>query len=213
MKSYTLAEDFRFLFYTLFHPFDGFYELRFRRQRNWILIGLIYALLGFLSILRVYYTGFLVSGTASVYGVNNWFVFGTALFPYFVFALANWSVTTIFNGNGSFSDILQVIAYSIIPKLIFDAFCLILSNFVINEEIMLLYAFNVMGMIFFGFIIFCGLCVIHEYTAVKNILAIAATLIAVVIIVFIAMLYLEVTGKIISFVTTIILEIFRGARI
>ena len=95
MKLNIFADDLRFLGYTLFHPFDGFYELRFRRTRNWFLIALVYAFCGIVEILRTHYSGFLVSEGHSAYGINNWYVFVTALFPYFLFALANWSITTL----------------------------------------------------------------------------------------------------------------------
>ena len=50
----ALWEDTRYLFYTLFHPFNGFYELRFHRRKNWVLIGLLYLLYGVVQILKTY---------------------------------------------------------------------------------------------------------------------------------------------------------------
>lgn len=73
----ALWEDTRYLFYTLFHPFNGFYELRFHRRKNWVLIGLLYLLYGVVQILKTYYSGMLVG--ADPYGTNN--LVGVRHFP------------------------------------------------------------------------------------------------------------------------------------
>ncbi|MDR0553500.1 MAG: YIP1 family protein [Treponema sp.] len=208
MNLKTFAGDLRFLRYTLTHPFDGFYELRFRRSRNWILIALIYALCGITKLFKTYYSGFLLNG-GLVYGVNNWYVIAAALFPYFLFALANWSVTTLFDGSGSLSDVLEVLAYAQVPKLFFDIAYIIASNFITGEELILLNALYAAGILLFAFLVFAGLCVVHEYGAAKNIITIIATAAAAVTIVFIGMLYLEIMGKIISFAAAIIAELTK----
>jgi len=51
--------------------------------------------------------------------------------------------------------------------------------------------------------------VIHEYPAAKNIVTILATVAAAIVIMFLGMLYLEIMGKIIGFVTTVATEILK----
>ena len=209
MNLKIFASDLRFLWYALFHPFNGFYELRFRRNRNWLLIAGIYALCGIVKIISTHYTGFIVSGGESRYGVNNWYVFFTALFPYLLFAVANWSVTTLFNGNGSFSDVLMVLAYAMIPRLFMAVVYIIASNFVTSEELVLLNALYIIGIILFCFLVFAGLCVVHEYSARETIATLVATAAAAVVIMFIGMVYLEIMGKVIGFVTTVAAELMK----
>jgi len=208
LSGKTFANDVEFLWYTLFHPFDGFYELRFRRKRNWWLITLIYAVEGILAILSTHYTSFLVDPEGS-FGVNNWFVLVTALFPYFLFALANWSVTTLFDGNGAISDIVLVLAYAMIPRQVTELLWILLSHVIILGELPLVQALFGFGNIYFCFLAFSGLCVIHEYPAAKNIVTILATVAAAIVIMFLGMLYLEIMGKIIGFVTTVATEILK----
>lgn len=136
----ALWEDTRYLFYTLFHPFNGFYELRFHRRKNWVLIGLLYLLYGVVQILKTYYSGMLVG--ADPYGTNNLVVFAFSLFPFLLFSLSNWSVTTLFDGNGKMGDVLMVLAYALFPKLITDVLYTALSNVVVKEELAIL---NVIG--------------------------------------------------------------------
>jgi len=209
MKMKILLSDVRFLGYTLFHPFNGFYELRFRRERNWFLIAFIFAVCGIVKIAGTHYSGFIVSEGHSQYGVSNWYLFLTAVFPYLLFAVANWSVTTLFDGNGSLGDVLMVLSYAMIPRLITDIVYIVASNFIISEELILLNALYIIGIVFFCFLTFSGLCVVHEYSPSKNIVTIIATAAAAVVIIFIGMLYLEIMGKVIGFITTITAEIMK----
>jgi hypothetical protein len=141
--------------------------------------------------------------------VNNWYVLLTALFPYFLFALANWSITTLFDGNGSLADVVMVLAYALVPKLFMDLVYLGVSNVIVLEELILLNALYIIGIALFCCLAFAGLCVAHEYSAGKNLVTIIATIVATVVILFIGMLYLELMGKIIGFVTTIVMELMK----
>lgn len=204
----TLVSDIKFIFYILLHPFDGFYEARFRRKKNYFLITLIYALCGFTEVIRMNYSGFMVRDWKLV-DVNNVFVFAAAVFPYIIFAVGNWSVTTLFNGNGKISDILMTLAYAMVPKIFFTLFGVLVSNFIIREEIIILNAFLMIGTVYFVFIAFVGLCVVHEYTASKTIGMAIATVLAMLILIFILLFYVSVMGKIFSFVSTILREVLN----
>ena len=104
MKAF--AEDCRFLFYTLFHPFDGFYELRFRRRKNWLLIASLLVLYALAEIFRQQYTG-MIMRTWDTYGLNGLLIFVSTLFPVVLFAVSNWSVTTLTEGNGITAQLLK----------------------------------------------------------------------------------------------------------
>jgi len=204
----TLVGDLKFIPYTITHPFNGFYELRFRRQRNWIIIAAVFLFVGLFDILSFYTTGLLVAGGIALY-INPMMTMVTAIFPFLIFAVSNWAITSIFDGNGSFSDILMVLAYALIPKLIIDIFALILSNVVTQPEIFMLNAVSAIGMIIFAFLVFCGLCVIHEYNASKNVVTLLATAAAAILIIFIGIVYFVLMSRLIGLITTVFAEITR----
>ena len=201
----ALLTDTRYVFYTLAHPFNGFYELRFHRRKNWVLIGLLYLLYGAVQIFKTYYAGMLVGTDA--YGTNNLQVFAFSLFPFLLFALSNWSVTTLFDGNGSMGDVLMVMAYALFPKILTDIVYTVLSNVVVSEELVILNVIGGFGLVLFCFLTFCGLCVVHEYLPAKNILTILAPAAAALVILFIGMLYLQIMSKLVGFVSTVVLEL------
>ncbi|MGN1098589.1 MAG: Yip1 family protein [Clostridia bacterium] len=203
-----LLEDFKYLTYVIFHPFDGFYEVRFRGKKNAYLGAIILVLYGLLCILKYQYTGFIMNNNPQ-FKMNSITTFLFGIFPYVLFCISNWSVTAIFEGSGKFGDIFTVVTYALFPKLILDAVVVILSNVVTMEESVILTAIGGIGTVYFAFLVFCGLCVAHEYTAATNIVMILATFVAAIIIIFLAILYITLIQKVVSFGYTFATEFMK----
>lgn len=195
----TILEDGRLLFHVLMHPFDGFYQVMNHRKKNYVLPVIILLLVGIVGIFSYQYTGFILNYNP-MFAMNSVTIFLTTLFPIVLFLISNWSITTLFDGNGSMGDIFIVMCYALVPKLMFDIVGILLSNVVTQEEAPLLYAFTAIGTVWFCFLLFCGLCVVHEYTALTNIVTLIATFIAAIIIVFLAMLYFTLMSKVFGFI-------------
>lgn len=196
-----LLEDFKYLMHVITHPFDGFYEVRFRGKKNVYLGMIILILYGLLCIIKYQYTGFIMNSNPQ-FKMNSVTTFIFGIFPYLLFCISNWSVTAIFEGSGKFSDIFTVVTYALFPKLVLDAVVVLLSNIVTIEESTILTAITGFGVVYFAFLVFAGLCVAHEYTAATNIVMIIATFVAAIIIVFLAILYITLLQKVISFIYT-----------
>lgn len=204
----TFISEVKSIFYVTFHPFDGFYEVKFRGKKNFKMATAILLLYGILGILKYQYTGFILN-TNPIHEMNSIVIFITTVFPLLLFIVSNWSITTLFDGNGSMGDIYLVISYSLLPKVIFDLIGVIFSNIIIQEEAIILYSFMWIGTIWFCFTIFCGLCVVHEYSALNSIITLLASFISAIIIVFLSMLYLTLIGKIIGFISTVANEMMK----
>ncbi len=196
-----LLEDFKYLLHVITHPFDGFYEVRFRGKKNVYLGAIILILYGLLAIIKYQYTGFIMNNNP-MFRMNSITTFLFGIFPFILFCISNWSVTAIFEGSGKFSDIFTVVTYALFPKLVLDAVIVILSNVVTKEEATILTAISAFGAVYFAFLVFAGLCVAHEYTAATNIVMIIATFVAAIIIIFLAILYITLIQKVVSFAVT-----------
>lgn len=203
-----LVEDFKYLMYVIFHPFDGFYEVRFRGKSNKTLGAIILVLFGLLSIIKYQYTGFIMNNNPQ-FAMNSITTFIFGIFPYLLFCISNWSVTAIFEGSGKFGDIFTVVTYALFPKLVLDAIIVVFSNVVTAEESAILTAISGFGMVYFAFLVFAGLCVAHEYTAATNVVMILATFVAAIIIIFLAILYITLIQKVISFGYAFSTEFFK----
>ena len=206
MKKFV--EDFKYLSHVIFHPFDGFYEVRFRGKGNYLLVALLFLASGLLNIVSYQYTGFIMNNNA-MFHMNSVTIFIFGLFPYLLFAISNWSMTAIFEGSGKFLDILTVLAYALFPKMILDIIVIIFSNVVTGEEAMILTSVQMIGLAWFCFLVFSGLCVIHEYGAGRNLVMIIATFVAAIVIIFLAALYVVLTEKLLGFITDFTTELAR----
>lgn len=203
-----IVEDGKYMFRVLFHPFDGFYDVKFLGKRNFALATIIMLLCGVTGIMSYQYTGFILNYNP-LFAMNSAALFITTLFPFLLFMISNWSIATLFDGNGSIGDIYIVICYALIPKLIFDILGIMLSNVVTREEAALLTAFTAIGTVWFVFLLFCGLSVTHEYTAFTNIVTLAASFVSAILIVFLSMLYFTLIGKVVGFVYAVFLELTK----
>ena len=58
----------------------------------------------------------------------------SVLLPFFLFAVANWCLTTLFDGEGSLKDIIIAISYSLVPLILMVVPATIISNFVTKQE-------------------------------------------------------------------------------
>ena len=203
-----LLEDFKYLLHVITHPFDGFYEVRFRGKKNVWLGAIILILYGLLAIIKYQYTGFIMNNNPQ-FKMNSITTFIFGVFPFLLFCISNWSVTAIFEGSGKFSDIFTVVTYALFPKFVLDVIVLIFSNVVTAEEATILTAISGFGMVYFAFLVFAGLCVAHEYTAATNIVMLLATFVAAIIIIFLAILYITLIQKVLSFGVTFATEFMK----
>ena len=201
-------EELKNLFYTIFHPFDGFYEMKFRKKGNMALATTLLVLYGLVSIFNTQYTGFIFN-FYPLYAIETVQLFLLAVIPVVLFIVSNWSTTSLMNGSGNFRDIWMMTCYSLVPMILFNFVTTLLSNVIIKEEGAILTAFNYIGVVWFCYLIFCGLCTIHEYTASRNILTLLVTLVAAIIIIFLVILYFTLMQTVFGCVSTISAEISK----
>jgi len=192
--------------YLLFHPFDGFYEARHRGKGSGLLAVILLFIFGVMQIASVQYTGF-VFIYVHIYGIQSVELFFSGVLPILLFIISNWSVAALMNGSGRFKDIFMVMCYAIVPLIIASLLHIIFSNILVFEELIILRSITVIGLIWFGLLVFSGLCMVHEYSAGRNIAALLATAVAAIIIVFLVVLYLMLMSTVISFVQVIFREI------
>jgi hypothetical protein len=195
----------------IFHPFDGFYEAKHRGKGSLLLATLLFILYGITQIVSTQYTGF-INNYNPVYGIESSELFLSGTLPLVLFFLSNYAVTMLMNGNGRFQDIYLVTCYALTPLILFSLLSTLISNVLIIEELPILMAFYWIGVLWFLFLLFCGLCVAHEYTAGQNIAALLCTVIAAIIILFLTVLVLTLLDRVTGFVDVVFIEISRRRR-
>ena len=197
MKAY-LKEKLYYLKAAVFHPFDAFYEIRFRGRGSVPLAAAILVLFGILQCVSYQYTGFVIN-LNDLAAMNSVSIFLTWVLGFVLFIVSNWSVTTLLNGKGNLGDILKVTAYSLTPMICTLVFQVFASNFIIAEE----------AMIWSLFMLLAGLCVIHEYGFGKTLIAILLTFVAAAIIMFLGILFFTLIEQMVVFIISVGQEFMR----
>lgn len=192
--------------HVMFHPFDGFYDLKHEKRGSGAVAVLILALLIFVSILQQQLNGF-------IYNLNDpedLNVIAQAagvLVPYGLFCIANWAVTTLIDGEGSLKDIMLYVAYSLAPAVIIGFVFLICSNIFILDEVAFLQFLNVLSTLWVGFLLFVGTLTTHQYTGTKTILAFLIIIVCIALMLFTFALFFTLIDRFIEFINTISMEL------
>lgn len=201
----SLWEEFIYGFHVLFHPFDGFWDIKHEKRGGVKGATLILAITAASYVYSVIGKAYLIDPHPKE--TNIFVTVLSLLLPIALWVVANWCLTTLFDGEGSIKDIYITTCYSLFPLPAFFILTTLCSNIVsLNEASLLTLA---MGVAFFwtGLLLFFGTMVIHDYTLFKNILTTIVSIVGMAFIIFLGVLFSSLIGKLISFVAGIISEI------
>jgi Yip1 domain. len=203
-----MKEKLHYLKYSIFHPFDGFYEIKFRNKGSALLAAIILIIYGILQCASYQYNGFVMNQNP-LHEMNSITIFISSLSILILFTVSNWTITTLFNGKGNMKDIFIVLCYSMVPVIIAQAIVIFVSNFVIEEEIMILQSLQSFAWVWFVFLLIAGLCVTHEYSFSVNIVTLLATFAAAIIIIFLLILFFTLMERMAAFFISVVQEFMR----
>ena len=201
----TFWEELIYGQHLILHPFDGFWDLK-HEQRGSVRASLVWLAL---AILTFYYqdvgTGYIFDARQSS---STIFVQITAVaVPVLLWTIANWCLTTLFDGEGSLKDIFVATCYALIPLPILIIPSVIYSNVALATEATVINLLVTFAFVWAGLLIFFGSMVTHDYSFSKNILTSVGTILGMAVIMFIGILFSTLLAKIVSFVSSIITEI------
>lgn len=188
--------------YILFHPFDGYDELK-RYKKGKLSVAFTYiALFLLLRVLQFQYNGFIINdrNIQDLNSLKEIFSVGLILV---LFVIGNWSVTTLMDGKGNWRDIIMVLGYSLFPVVLIGYPGIIVSNLVGLDEVGL-YSL-IIGISWFatGWMLFMGILNVHEYGLFKTIAAFALTILAMLVMVFVGILFFDLIQQFITFIRMI----------
>jgi hypothetical protein len=192
--------------YVLFHPFDGYDDLK-RYKKGKMSVAIVFILLyAFLRIFTYQYEGILINDRNPIMLNSLEEIFAVILLVS-LFTVGNWSVTTLMEGKGSYREILIVTGYALFPLVLIGYPAVIISNFLTLEE-MAFYTLA-MGIAYTatGWMLFMGILNIHNYGLFKTIFAFILTFVAMAVMMFIGLLFFDLIQQFISFIASIIDEL------
>ena len=201
----TFKEELCYVFHVMFHPFDGFWDLK-HEKRGSVRASIVFIAI---TILAYFYKaigqGYLLNQREQTTSIMTWVI--SVLVTVFLWTIGNWCLTTLFDGEGSFKDIFVAVSYSLLPIPITIIPTTIISNFVIESEVEMLTFVETLGIIYMCLLVIIGMMVTHDYPMGKNIITVAGTIVAMVFIMFVAVLFSTLLTKMVSFVSNIVVEL------
>lgn len=193
-------------FYVLFHPFKGFWDVKYERMGKLRIAFAILALLTVTFILERQYAGFLVNDNDPRH-LNSLNELKYLVVPYFLWCVSNWCLTTLMDGEGKFREILIVTGYSLLPMILIHLPNMVFSNVIILRESAFYYFLNSLAFLWFVWLLFVGTMTVHQFTVTKTLVTMGLTLVVAGVIVFLGLLAFSLVNQIASFVMTIYHEL------
>lgn len=201
-----IEEGFRFPLYVLSRPFKAFGDIKLEGRGSVKSCIIFLVLMCILNILQVSYSGYVVNYNM-VYFFNIFTSILGTLAQVLLLCIANWSVTVLINGSGSFKEIFMVNMYAMYPMLYLNSIYIILTNVLTLDEMAIAYFFVSLAGIMYFLYVFIGLIVVHEFTFTRAVASILLTIFSLLIILFIALLIATMANELIRFVQVVYKEI------
>lgn len=185
-------------FYVMRHPFEGYEDLRWKKGYNMKVAWVIVISFFIISVASAQLTGFLFNNTyVKVFNIVPYFSSSVILFLTWV--VGNWSLCTLFDGEGTMKNIFCVSAYALLPYLFSEVIVIIASNFLLRTEGGFITFFRYLGIVWSVVLMISGMKTVHQYSIPKTLAAMFFTVVAMAIILFLAVLLLTLFQQVFVF--------------
>lgn len=206
-KTYQeYLKSLKFALYCITHPLDGFWDLTHEKRGTYAAANTILFLTLLIRVLKLRYTSFIF---ITVYweGINIFLYIASVAFPLAMFVVGNWGLTTLFDGKGRLGQVYMASCYALTPYPLIQFPLMIFSNFVTVDEAEFYSVISVISLVWAAMLMIAAMGQIHEFSAGKNMLFMVASLFAMLVIVFILLLFFSMISQGIAYFISLAKEI------
>lgn len=201
-----LSESLKYSFYILSHPFDGFWVLKSEKKGTVKSATVLFALFLITLIIRVYLTGYIISGVTAD-NISVWLMAAAVTFVFLLYCVANWALTTLFDGKGKLAEVYTALCYASVPVTLVNIPLTVISNIITAEEAAFYTFFSAVSIIWMIFLMLAANLSIHDYTMTKSIVTFIATVFIMLIIIVLLVLFGNLVQQVYVFLLSVIKEI------
>lgn len=193
-------------FYVAKHPFEGFEDVRWKKAYN-SKVALVIVLCFFIvNVCQRLMTGFIFqTNFEKVFNVVP--ILSSSVIIFFIWVVGNWSLCTLFDGEGKMNEIMCVSAYALVPYIISQIIYIFASRVLTRQEGTILTLITYIGLVWSAVLIISAIKAVHQYSMPKTLLAIIFSVVAMVIIVLVLILLVSLFQQVVMFVYSIVTEL------
>jgi hypothetical protein len=203
---------YKYPFYTLFHPFEGFSEMKYYNTTSIRLSLIIFIGFALLDVVEQQLTGLQFS-MADRDRVNIVLAISARLTILLLWTTANWSICVLMDGKAKYAEIWTITCYSLLPFVIIGYINVILSNILTAQEGVFISIFSGFSILWSIILIISAFINFHEYSFSKTIGALVLTITGMLIIIFLLFLLYSLFQQISQTFITIFNEIIFRIRL
>ena len=196
----------QWLKHTVFHAFEGFEDLRWKKGGSLKISVIILALFFFAVIAEGRLYGFQFRfPDEKVFNIVPYFIKSIVLFA--VWSVGNFAVCSILDGEGSLKKIWIYCSYALIPYISQLYINVILSHFLVRDEYIFMLIIKIIGTVWTAILLLSAVKAVHQFSLAKTLFAAFLTIIAMFIILFLLVLFLSLIQQIYVFVYSVFSEL------
>lgn len=197
--------------HCVFHPVEGFEDLRWKKQGSMKIAMFIVFLLFVAMVADRQLTGFQFNDNyVKIFNIVPLIV--QSVVYYFTWVLGNWSICTLLDGEGTFKKIAIYSAYSLVPYIVCTFISVFLSNFLVQDESIWITAISALGLGWSIVLMIQAMKAAHQYSFSKTLASMLLTLVAMLLILFLAILLLSLFQQVYVFGYSVYTEIAYRIR-
>lgn len=193
-KLQKYKDSLKFSLYCISHPLDGFWDLTHERRGTYAAANTILLATLLIRVMKLRYTSFIFM-TVYWEDLNIFLYLASVLFPLTLWVIGNWALTTLFDGKGRLGQVYMATCYALTPYPLVQFPLMIFSNFVTVDEAEFYAVLSMLSLLYAAILIVVAMGQIHEYSAGKNLLFTVATLFAMLVMIFILMIFFSMISQ------------------
>ncbi len=199
-------DSLRYGTYVIFHPFDGFWDLSHEHRGTLAAAHTFLGLFLLTYVLRLMCTNFQFIRVPLQY-INIYEQCASLLLPFLVLCVANWGLSTLFDGKGRFKDIYMAMCYALVPYILIQLPLVAISHVISFDEYAYYTVLASISVIWCLGLAFVGLMQVHDYSAGKTVVFIIATIFGAMVIFFLVLVFFSLLSDAVGYFVSLYREV------
>ena len=192
--------------YVITHPFDGFWDLVHEKRGTIAAANTFLLLFLVIRVMKLMLTSFQFI-SAPIQYINVFEEMASLALPFLILCLANWAMTTLFDGKGRFRDIYMAMCYALVPYVLIQLPMIVVSNMLTFEEASFYSVLLSVSVIWCVFLVFVGLMEVHDYGPGKTFIFLIVTVLGAAVIIFLLLVFFSLLSDALSYFVSMYREI------